>query len=193
MFIWVPGISSNFSVLIELIRKLICYCSKQSLSTVILLGGLVWRSIECNLASKRSGMSWLILAPRISNQPSNFPGISKRGRWFIRFHHSGLNGKAHPFAAKWGKLMKLRLAQAGRVLLNLSELHARRAENATDSGPFTEAQRTHRAQTNSKWSYSLISLHVNHLKVQWHLLIGSMIFVTDVLKIQWLLLHIVNS
>eukprot|EP00438_Fugacium_kawagutii_P014310 Skav224022 [mRNA] locus=scaffold3238:67124:106121:- [translate_table: standard] len=37
-------------------------------------------------------------------------------------------------------------AQAGRVLLNLSnqvarcELHARRAENATDSGPFTEAQ-----------------------------------------------------
>ena len=59
--------------------------------------------------------------------------------------------------------MKLRLAQAGRVLLNLSELHARRAENATDNGPFTEAQRTHRAQTNSKWSYSLISLYVNHL------------------------------
>lgn len=60
MFIWVPGISSNFPVLIELIRKLICYCSKQqSLSTVILLGGLVWRSIECNLAPKRSGMYWL--------------------------------------------------------------------------------------------------------------------------------------
>ena len=73
-----PRNFSNFPVLIELIRKLICYCSKQqSLSTVI-LRGLVWRSIECNLASKRSGMYWLILAPGISNQPSNFPGISKR-------------------------------------------------------------------------------------------------------------------
>ncbi|CAK9007442.1 Erythroid differentiation-related factor 1 [Durusdinium trenchii] len=31
-------------------------------------------------------------------------------------------------------------SNAGRVLLNLSELHARRAERQTDSGPFTEAQ-----------------------------------------------------
>ena len=89
------------------------------------------------------------MAPGISNQASNFAGISKRASdSFVSI--TGQNGKAHPFAAKWGKLMKLRLAQAGRVLLNLSELHARRAENATDNGPFTEAQRTHRAQTNSK-------------------------------------------
>ena len=50
------------------------------------------------------------------------------------------------------------------MLLNLSELHARRAENATDSGPFTEAGPI-------------------GLKVVWDLWIGSMIFLTDVLHV----------
>eukprot|EP00913_Durusdinium_trenchii_P034981 g32722.t1 len=41
-------------------------------------------------------------------------------------------------------------SNAGRVLLNLSELHARRAERQTDSGPFTEASKDVRRKDKSQ-------------------------------------------